>query len=364
MSAPQHHSPTEHHQPETIDLTVDSDSSPAVPVEIPPPRFHLPRSRSVQTRRRGSVQGRGHPTPPPPGFSEVIDLISDSEDDQSNHRSTSLRPSSNQNATGSSSRLAAERQDPDFQVVGARVLHPRFPRSSRSRASRDPVPLGGQRQAENPASSSRGYFGGALRDMFNFVGNGQLNSLTPAAQTASITRHGPSESSFTGFLRSGIGQHLPGFGFIRGPTIPEELEIIGDESFTNDPPPMPHFNYETPGFAMFVDQQPVSPEYTAPSEARPGFSRKADDDDIIVCPRCGDELGVGSEPSKQQVWVVKQCGHVYCGACARQRTAPSRSRKGTGRKNADSAGSGWKTCVVDKCKKSVQSEKAMIQVYL
>jgi ribosomal protein L37AE/L43A len=30
----------------------------------------------------------------------------------------------------------------------------------------------------------------------------------------------------------------------------------------------------------------------------------------VVCPNCGDELAVGKDEMKQQIWVVKSCGHV------------------------------------------------------
>jgi hypothetical protein len=30
----------------------------------------------------------------------------------------------------------------------------------------------------------------------------------------------------------------------------------------------------------------------------------------VVCPNCGDELAVGKDEIKQQIWVVKSCGHV------------------------------------------------------
>lgn len=56
--------------------------------------------------------------------------------------------------------------------------------------------------------------------------------------------------------------------------------------------------------------RPASPEYKAPEEAKEGFTRSPREEDEIVCPNCGDELAVGDGDLKQQVWVVKSCGHV------------------------------------------------------
>ena len=67
------------------------------------------------------------------------------------------------------------------------------------------------------------------------------------------------------------------------------------------------FNYERPSQPQ---QQPRLPTYDPPPAAQLGFTRSAHEDDILVCPHCDDELGVGEDEVKRQVWVVKACGHV------------------------------------------------------
>ncbi|KAL9101298.1 MAG: hypothetical protein Q9163_003433 [Psora crenata] len=52
------------------------------------------------------------------------------------------------------------------------------------------------------------------------------------------------------------------------------------------------------------------PTYDVPPPPRQGFTRSPRDDDLLVCPNCEDELGVGEYEVKRQVWVVKACGHV------------------------------------------------------
>lgn len=65
------------------------------------------------------------------------------------------------------------------------------------------------------------------------------------------------------------------------------------------------FNYEQP-----TRVQPRLPIYEAPPPAQAGFTRSPGEDEILVCPHCDDELGVGSDEIKRQVWVIKACGHV------------------------------------------------------
>ena len=67
------------------------------------------------------------------------------------------------------------------------------------------------------------------------------------------------------------------------------------------------FNYEHPSRPQ---TQPRLPTYDAPPPAQDGFTRSPQEDDILVCPNCDDELGVGEDDLKRQVWVVKACGHV------------------------------------------------------
>jgi hypothetical protein len=70
-------------------------------------------------------------------------------------------------------------------------------------------------------------------------------------------------------------------------------------------------NYEIAGFDMgFGIVQPATPKYEPPPPAAKGFTRSPTEDEEVVCPNCGDELAVAKDEMKQQVWVVKACGHV------------------------------------------------------
>jgi hypothetical protein len=103
------------------------------------------------------------------------------------------------------------------------------------------------------------------------------------------------------------------------------------------------------------------PTYNAPPKAPEGFTRSPEEEGgALICPNCEEELCVGSDDTKRQVWIVKGCGHVYCGECTANRSA-KRSAKG---KERPANTNPFKVCVVDGCDKNVSNKKSMIQVFL
>lgn len=68
------------------------------------------------------------------------------------------------------------------------------------------------------------------------------------------------------------------------------------------------------GFNLNHPSQPVRharlPTYEPPPPPRGGFTRDLMEEDVLVCPNCDDELGVGEDDMTRQVWIVKGCGHV------------------------------------------------------
>ena len=73
-------------------------------------------------------------------------------------------------------------------------------------------------------------------------------------------------------------------------------------------------DFETQGFRMGDEAQarpqPPLPTYEPPPAARPGYTRSPNEEDVMICPNCNDELGVGHNAEKRQVWIVRKCGHV------------------------------------------------------
>ncbi|RMZ71394.1 ring finger domain-containing [Pyrenophora seminiperda CCB06] len=123
---------------------------------------------------------------------------------------------------------------------------------------------------------------------------------------------------------------------------------------------------------------PPPATYEAPPKAPEGFTRSPEVQGALICPNCEEELCVGNQEIKRQVWISKGCGHVslvllhktlghqltsgqvYCGECTANRSA-KRSAKGKERPISTEP---FKVCVVDGCEKNVSHKKAMIQVFL
>ena len=97
-----------------------------------------------------------------------------------------------------------------------------------------------------------------------------------------------------------------------------EDELVEWENFPGGNIELPaHLNYLTPAFDLerpHRQPQPRMPTYDPPAPAQEGFTRTPNEDDVLVCPNCDDELGLGDDEVKRQVWVVKACGHV-CAIC-------------------------------------------------
>ena len=71
-------------------------------------------------------------------------------------------------------------------------------------------------------------------------------------------------------------------------------------------------DFSAQGFLMGDGARPAPapPTYDAPSAPRQGFTRSPREEDTLVCPNCEEELGIGEDETKRQVWVIKSCGHV------------------------------------------------------
>ncbi len=100
------------------------------------------------------------------------------------------------------------------------------------------------------------------------------------------------------------------------PPQPHEDELVEWEHFGGGNIEVPaHLNYMSPAFdlrepARRQPPPPRMPTYDPPTPAQEGFTRTPNEDDVLVCPNCDDELGLGDDEVKRQVWVVKACGHV------------------------------------------------------
>lgn len=95
----------------------------------------------------------------------------------------------------------------------------------------------------------------------------------------------------------------------------EDVIRIGDHTFIP-----PNLDFHSVGFDMGLRQHsPAAPIYEAPPSAPEGFTRSPMEDEVLLCPNCGDELCTGESEVKRQVWVLKGCGHVRLLLASRRR---------------------------------------------
>ncbi|KAL5113560.1 hypothetical protein ACEQ8H_008569 [Pleosporales sp. CAS-2024a] len=125
----------------------------------------------------------------------------------------------------------------------------------------------------------------------------------------------------------------------------------------------PMLDFDMIGFDLgggAAQRAPPPPTYTAPNAAPEGFTRSPQEDGALICPNCEEELCVGDDETKRQVWIVKACGHVYCGECTANRSS-KKSNKGKERPPRTKP---FAKCVVEDCDKKVSHSKAMFQIFL
>ena len=93
------------------------------------------------------------------------------------------------------------------------------------------------------------------------------------------------------------------------PHVPDLNPNFGPDDFEGL-----QFDYQRPAFAMGTREseppQLNAEPYKAPPPAQEGFTRDLEEEEILLCPFCEDELATGEGDVKQQVWIIKQCGHV------------------------------------------------------
>ncbi|KPI38228.1 uncharacterized protein AB675_980, partial [Cyphellophora attinorum] len=132
---------------------------------------------------------------------------------------------------------------------------------------------------------------------------------------------------------------------------------------------VPAFDYARPAFVLDdraeeVPNNTPGDAYKEPPAVPEGFAGDLDENGVYLCPRCEEELATGSE-EKSQIWVVKQCGHVYCGDCARARnTKPAPKSKKAKAAAAAGAADVFKFCVIEGCDTKLDGKDGMILVYL
>lgn len=119
---------------------------------------------------------------------------------------------------------------------------------------------------------------------------------------------------------------------------------------------------------------------------RPGFTRDPREGDECVCPNCEGELtNVQLPPALQptlsqeeatrlerkgkEVWVNRNCGHVYCGLCCSEENRTGRAKGKAKEGHAGEEMGAWgrkklRICVVEGCGEKMSTKGSCFQIYL
>lgn len=274
----------------TIDLTADSDQSTGSESPPRPPPLRIARPRSVghsNTRAPPFVGRRQQETHVVIDSSdsdfeiEEFEVESDTESDEAGHSLSS---------------------SPDVQI-----LHSRPAPSNNNH----PQPMRPPNRQPSPTSAERGgvfqHFPDIIRRGTRYMLGNAYNDES-SLQLEMLRARANDESSLQlDMLRA----RADGFRQLRQERAAQENSprrtFVIDLDYR-------HAAFPLDGVDMFERSsetpQVVQEPYKAPKPSKKGFLRTFAESDVVLCPRCGDELATGKDDTKQQVWVVKQCGHV------------------------------------------------------
>lgn len=313
--------------PDVIDLTDDSDTLPTQPTQR---RTSAERGapRVIRlTRRRPDPSGQGRQDAGPAAAipalrAPIIDLETLEFGDAAG-APPSTPPPPNAPLTVSNDEFLSLFQEPPsspgFEILGERSVRPEPPPPTRrSVAERRPTPYvtDEEREASEapplpPAPTFRGLPYG-LASWIVHAGTRLAGGNTAGRMERNVPQEGPpNRYTYSNGVYTQVPQYNSGSSWQPQPQL-QLPRISALDAFQR-----PRLNYEAQGFELIGAAQmsttppprPASP-YKAPRTSGPGFTRKVEEDEIVVCPHCGDELGTGDGDLKQQIWVVKQCGHV------------------------------------------------------
>jgi hypothetical protein len=303
--------------PDVIDLTNDSDTSQTRPttrrtsVERRVPRSHhsTRRQHQIPSQRRQEDRSAAHGQAP---RATVIDL------ETLDFGNVAPPPDPEEPLMADNDEFLALFQEPPgspgFEITGERSIRQEPPR--RSVAERRPTPYVTEedRDPSEPPQLPPPLFDNLPHGLASWIARAgsRITGGDPAGRAERNTAQDAFRLNRYTFAN---GVYTPEYNTGNG-WQPQPLlqlpRIAALDGFQR-----PRLNYEAQGFELIgaarssPPPRPTSP-YKAPRAAAGGFSRKVEEDDIVVCPHCGDELGTGGDDLKQQIWAVKQCGHVSC----------------------------------------------------
>ncbi|KAI0177337.1 hypothetical protein BJ166DRAFT_21336 [Pestalotiopsis sp. NC0098] len=144
-------------------------------------------------------------------------------------------------------------------------------------------------------------------------------------------------------------------------------------------------DYQHNPFAQFQQPAPPAmgpqkPQHEPPPKPRDGFTRDLEEEQVIICPSCDEELAYdpavedeNGPPTKRvrsrkdqaehYFWAVKECGHVFCKKCYDNRKPTTKSKVKAGFRPC-AQNSKKLICAVDGCNSDVAPKGAWIGLFL
>jgi len=289
--------------PTTIDLTEDDDNPPLITLPTTQPRRRsTPTDRNLPGRHEQSMIRRA----PPFGRNvispdaEVIDLLTDSD---------GMEPNGNEDSGAGAPQPNRSRMtddgSPEIVFVGSRTLGVALQNVAEARAARRlPTPPalrveGGlqglsdliQRSRDLIFGNNTGRDGQGAGSHYHDDILDRIDGLHNRHRPTGPANNPAHEPLFglPNYVDVALNYEQAGFDIGM-----DHLGVMGSEAGRSSTPP------------EILEQEP----YKEPVPAGDGFSRNLKEDDIVVCPYCGEELALGEGDVKQQIWIAKQCGHV------------------------------------------------------
>ena len=250
---------------------MDNDIEVLTSYRIPRPRQRTASRRS--TPALAQLQPPRSVTPYPPNNSETIDLTQDDDEDVV-HLGTAIRGGvSREQPTATTNAGTSSQADRGFGL--GNIANIMMERGAHIR-------------------------GGLMRQLnIRFPGLDQeVRALDPSNHN-----HGHRHAHQHQHRTAGAAAAAPAVGNFGAPR----------SGGMNVPTGMPvTLNYGMPAFDMGFEgaNRPPTPKYSPPPEPEAGFTRSPEEYEVVVCPNCGDELAMGDSDVKQEIWVIKTCGHV------------------------------------------------------
>ncbi|KAK9771783.1 hypothetical protein SCAR479_11571 [Seiridium cardinale] len=147
------------------------------------------------------------------------------------------------------------------------------------------------------------------------------------------------------------------------PNLPIHLDYVAHPFHHPRPPPGPH-----------------KPPHQAPPKPREGYTRDTNEDEVIICPSCDEELAYDpdegdengpplkkartkKDKAEHHFWAVKECGHVFCKRCYENRKPTVKNPVKVGFQISPQNPKKI-VCAVDGCDSDVSSKTAWVGLFL